>query len=575
MDIHGKTVLILGGWGLVGSAVCRRTMEEKPGRMIITSLRRAEAEEAIENLKREFPNAKRNFFIPWWGNMFLRDTLKDKIREEILETDKYRAMLIEDMIEDLSQKVLHRSAIYQLVAKYRPEIIIDCVNSATAIAYQDIFQIAREVIIAIGKSKQSGKPAENLYEVTERLLCTLYVPQLVRHVQILYQSMSLAGTEIYLKIGTSGTGGMGLNIPYTHSEERPSRVLLSKSAVAGAHTLLLFLMGRTPDAPITKEVKPTAAIAWKRIAFGEIKRRGKPIMLVDCPPERGISLRDKLEIRCSVSGKTTVWESLGEPLKSVFIDTGENGLFSRGEFEAISTPGQMEYVTPEEIAQDVVYEILGGNTGHDIINALDNATLEPTYRAGFLFNSAVKKMEKLEKEHGVQSVAFEILGPPRLSKLLYEAHLLQLGFSDMKTVVQTDVKTLSRRLVAIVHENPKLRAQIISIGIPVLLADGKTLLRGPEIKIPPFRGINEMEITPKNVDLWAHDGWVDLRVSNMEHWKSRFHKIMHNVDRIPEGETSSQFLRTREYWKNFTEIDPGKIVGWIFTEEEQGMRMKA
>src|SRR3546814_2041559 len=46
---------------------------------------------------------------------------------------------------------------------------------------------------------------------------------------------------------SSGTGGMGLNIPYTHSEEKPSRVLLSKSALAGAHSLLLFLLARTPE----------------------------------------------------------------------------------------------------------------------------------------------------------------------------------------------------------------------------------------------------------------------------------------------------------------------------------------
>src|SRR5437773_10280288 len=107
-------------------------------------------------------------------------------------------------------------------------------------------------------------------------------------------------------------------------------------------------------------------------------------------------------------------------LKSVFIDTGENGLFSRGEFEAISTPGQMEFVTPEEIAETVIYEIRGGNTGHDIINALDNATLSPTYRAGYLFQSALKQIEALEKKYNTDSVAFEILGPPRLSKLLYE-----------------------------------------------------------------------------------------------------------------------------------------------------------
>src|SRR4030095_8522224 len=97
--------------------------------------------------------------------------------------------------------------------------------------------------------------------------------------------MSDAGTLVYVKVGTSGTGGMGLNIPYTHSEERPSRVLLSKSALAGAQSMLLFLMARTPGAPITKEIKPAAAIAWKRIAYGPIARRGEAIHLVGAPPQ--------------------------------------------------------------------------------------------------------------------------------------------------------------------------------------------------------------------------------------------------------------------------------------------------
>ncbi|HEY4643808.1 MAG TPA: short-chain dehydrogenase [Bacteroidota bacterium] len=575
MDIEGKSVLVLGGWGLVGSAVCRRVMQRNPSRLIVTSLLRTEAEQAVAQLRTEFPKLRKSTFISWWGNIFVRDALKDKSRSEILSNEKLRAMLVEDSLDDLTEKVLRRASLYQLLTKFRPEIIIDCVNSATAIAYQDLFQVAREVVTAMNKSKSAGRTEPRFYETIERLLCTLYTPQLIRHVQILYQSMNQAGTRIYVKIGTSGTGGMGLNIPYTHSEERPSRVLLGKSAIAGAHTLLLFLMGRTPDAPITKEIKPAAAIAWKKIAFGEIKRQGKPILLFDCPPEKAIPLEGKLQVRYTASDKTATWTSLNEPLKSVFIDTGENGIFSRGEFEAISTPGQMEFVTPEEIAQDVVFEILGGNTGHDIINALDNATLAPTYRAGFLFNSAIKKLEKLEKEHGVESVAFEVLGPPRLSKLLFEAHLLRLAFSDMKSVVHTETRAISKRLFSLISENKKLRAEIISIGIPILLPDGKTLLRGPEIKIPTFRGINEFEITLKHIDLWAHDGWVDLRGANIDHWKDRFRKIMRNVDLIPSGDTSSQFLRTNEYWKNFTEIDPGKIVGWIFSEEEQGMRMKA
>ncbi|HTX18994.1 MAG TPA: polysaccharide biosynthesis protein [Bacteroidota bacterium] len=567
MDIRNRTVLVLGGWGLVGSAVCRSLMSEQPKRIIITSLRESEAKDAVEQMRKEFPDAGKNFFLPWWGNIFTRAELKDLSREDILSDQRLRGLLIDDTVDELTEEVLHRSALYQLLSRYKPDVVIDCINSATAIAYQDIFQSAREVLRHLKNPRAGGT---GLHESVEQLLCTLYIPQLIRHVQIFYRSMNEVETRIYVKIGTSGTGGMGLNIPYTHSEEKPSRVLLSKSAVAGAHTLLLFLMGRTPDAPITKEIKPTGAIAWKKIAFGQIARRGKPIELYDCPPEKGVRLKDTFTIRTEGPAAPT-----HQLLQSVFIDTGENGIFSRGEFEAISTPGQMEYVTPEEIAQDVIYEIKGGNTGHDIINALDNATLEPTYRAGFMFNSALEKMKALEREHSVDSVAFEMLGPPRLSKLLYEAYLLKVGFITMRTVVQTSAKELSTALAAIVKENQTLRSHIISIGIPILLPDGKTLLRGREVKIPPHRGENELKVTEKAVDEWAKNGWVDLRVGNMEKWKDRFRMAMETAEQLSAAETSSRYLRNNEYWKNFTDIDPGKIVGWIFTEEEKGKRMKA
>ena len=571
MDIKGKTVLVIGGWGLVGSAVCRKFMEEKPRRIIVTSLSKHEAEEAVSALRHDYPNAGKDFFVPWWGNIFVREQLKDMPREAILNDHKTRSMVIEDIVEELSGPVLKRSSLYRLLQKYKPDIVVDCVNSATGIAYQDIFQVSRSVIKEL-KRARGRKPAEkgSLVEATERLLCTLYIPQLIRHVQIMYRSMQEAGTTIYVKIGTSGTGGMGLNIPYTHSEERPSRVLLSKSAVAGAHTLLLFLMGRTPDAPITKEIKPTAAIAWKEIAYGEVKKRGRPIELVDCPVDKAVRLDTHLTLEMK-----DVARPKRENLRSVFIDTGENGIFSRCEFEAISTPGQMEFVTPEEIAESTVFEIRAGNTGHDIINALDNATLAPTYRAGFMFNSALTQMKKLEQEHGVESVAFEMLGPPRLSKLLYEAYLLKLCFGDMRTVRESNVKTLSKRLSDLIENDDQLRSQIISIGIPILLPDGKSLLRGKTIKIPPFRGEEKLPITPRSVDKWAHDGWVDLREKNMKLWRGRFESIVNDVESLPESETSSRTMHNRDYWNDLSEIDPGKICGWIFTYEEKGRRMKA
>ncbi len=218
MDIQGKTVLVIGGWGLVGSAVCRKFMEENPKRIVVTSLARPEAEEAVAALQKDYPHGGKDFFIPWWGNIFVREQLKDLPREAILSNHAYRVMLIEDMIEELTGPVLKRSALYRLMQRYRPDIVVDCVNSATAIAYQDLFQVSREVLREVNrgrgrKTSQRQAQTEQLLEKTERLLCTLYVPQLIRHVQIMYRSMQEADTKIYVKIGTSGTGGHGPQYP--------------------------------------------------------------------------------------------------------------------------------------------------------------------------------------------------------------------------------------------------------------------------------------------------------------------------------------------------------------------------
>jgi hypothetical protein len=565
MDLQNKTILVLGGFGLVGSAVARILVPENPKKVIITSLFQSEAEAAVRKFEKEFPDRPKGFFIPRGGDIFLRYEFNKISRIEILSDPVKRKILMSDIMDELNEDIIKSSSIYHLINEFKPDIIIDCINTATAIAYQDIYTSYR----TIKKSIQDKVGYDEIVSETEMLLCTEYIPQLIRHVQILYSAMNKAKTSVYIKIGTSGTGGMGLNIPYTHSEEKPSRVLLSKSSIAGAHTLLLFLMARTPDAPITKEIKPTAAIAWKRIEYGEIKRRGRPIELSEIPITEAIPLKGKFQI-CS----DKQYKASGKTLKSVFIDTGENGIFSKGEFETITAQKQMEFVTPEEIANVVKFEIKGGNTGHDIVSALDHTTLEPTYRAGYMQHMAVKKLAELEKRNNVQSVAFELLGPPRLSKLLYEIHLLSLFNKTMRDIIKADPEQLSKKCFKIISSDDNLRNEMLAIGIPILLPDGKSLLRGSIIKIPAFRGENELEINSRNIDSWAYQGWVDLRKSNMKKWQQRIKELIDEADAIPEEDTSSMHVRTRAYWNNFEEINIGKICSWIFIHEEQGPRMK-
>ena len=107
-------------------------------------------------------------------------------------------------------------------------------------------------------------------------------------------------------------------------------------------------------------------------------------------------------------------------------DTGENGFFCIGEFQAITYPRQMEYVTPEEVARTAVLEILGASTGRDVLAAIDGAITEPSYRAGILRDHACRELDAIEGalsggKDFLPSVAIGQLGPPRLSKLLFEA----------------------------------------------------------------------------------------------------------------------------------------------------------
>jgi hypothetical protein len=208
-----------------------------------------------------------------------------------------------------------------------------------------------------------------------------------------------------------------------------------------------------------------------------------------------------------------------------------------------------------------------------VINALDNAIMGPTYRAGSLRGRALASMRELVERHGVDSVAFELLGPPRLSKLLYEAHLLRKTVKTLQGVLEHSAEELSRMALDLVREDSRLRATILSVGIPILLPDGK-LLRGPEIKIPRFIYRDELEITPENLEEWAAGGWVDLRVENFEVWRSRIKAIFEYLEQLPPDDTSSRFVMNRDFWVKDPEINIGKVVGWLFITEEKGLRIK-
>jgi hypothetical protein len=571
-------------------AVCRQLMYEEPDTLLISSLLEDEACKAVERLRMEFPTSRVKL-IPLWGNVFVRAALKDMARAEVLASPEYRRWVFEDVLAEMGEATLANSYLAQVVRGetaqapgIAPHAIVDCINTATALAYQDIYTSAAEVLDIYDRAHelwrmgQEGpdQAVETYVAAVERLLASLYVPQLVRHTQILHEAMKRAGTRAYVKVGTSGTGGMGLNIPYTHGEEKPSRVLLSKAAMAGAHSLLLFLMARTPGGPAVKEVKPTAAITWKQIGYGPVKKRGREIPLYDCPPEQGLRLSggQPFDLRAHGGGRR-----VDGVLESVYIDTGENGYFSLAEFTAITTLGQMEGVTPEDIAFNVVREIKGINTGYDIVGALDGAVMGPSYRAGVLRHRAIEFARHLEDEHGVESVAFEILGPPRLSKLLFEAYMLKRTFATLQAVAETNPQALSQALVRLVTEDADMRRRAISIGIPILMADGATLLCAERERRDHRWEWQPWEVASNAINRWAETEWIDLRVSNMARWQARAANILAEAGRLPSPDFDSssgwgRLLTDPATWQLQSQINVGEVVGWIFMNEDKGERMK-
>lgn len=560
MNLKDSKILILGGWGLVGGAIAKKLIGFGVSELVISSLKQYEAEESITSLKEEFGERTPKLTAEW-GNLFTRSEWKDISYAELLSDSKTRMQIIQDTFLDLDDNIKESSFLYQLITKHKPDLVIDCINTATGIAYLDIYNSSLTVINDL---KNDILDKDNI----EKLMASTYVPQLIRHIQILGEALSTSSSKMYIKVGTSGTGGMGLNIPYTHSEDKPSRVLMSKNAVAGAQSLLMYLMARTPNSTIVKEIKPAATIAWKKIAFDTVKKGGKPVRLYDMQVENALPINGVFDFNNSDGVVDTK-----EDLKSVFIDTGENGIFSKFEFETISSLGQMEIVTPEEIADYLIFEAQGGNTGKDIIQGLDAFTLGPTYRGGFLRNKAMQILDKLEEENGVEGVAFELLGPPRLSKLLFEAQLLKLIYSDFNSFLNDSVLETKNKMVNLINENTKLRSQILSIGLPILINEEK-FLKGSFVKVPVKKPGHTYEFSIENIDKWCNQGWIDLRESNISLWKDRFNKIKEQADEMKYDQTSSRNYFDKNYWNNFTQISPGKIAGWIFEVEEDGWRFK-
>jgi hypothetical protein len=267
----------------------------------------------------------------------------------------------------------------------------------------------------------------------------------------------------------------------------------------------------------------------------------------------------------------------------------------------------MELVTPEDVARAAVEEIIGESTGFDIVASLNAVCLDSSYRGGVMRGMALEMLRRLEDEHGLESVAFEILGPPRLSKLLWEAHLLKqhgqlgallapvfdYGVASLEKRIALfeqafDPQSLCEQITTALASDATTRARIISIGIPICTPDLK-LVFGPTVALMrayPDKTMNDILRDPACRAHFLEHGAVVLLPGNLERWRARLSQAIryHFLSRDDGEELAGSHCDYRKLFSvrqspetgrvEHVELHIGELTGLLFITEEHGSRRR-
>ena len=163
---NGGTILILGGAGMVGLQVAREAVRElHPARIVISALTQNEVDEAIAVLRNETRDVE---FVPAAGDIFLPQSLQGIDRAELIANRKhYDALFSEE------------ASLLQLIQQHRPEVIVDCINTATAIAYLDVFSVTERTRMLLDAVESRSTPIDP-GELTRTIAETIRVSSFAR-----------------------------------------------------------------------------------------------------------------------------------------------------------------------------------------------------------------------------------------------------------------------------------------------------------------------------------------------------------------------------------------------------------
>lgn len=166
--------------------------------------------------------------------------------------------------------ILQRGALGHVIDELKPDLIVNAINIAT--------------LYSNNAPKHYG--------------------ELVWFYRDLYDALvQLNKKTHYLQIGTTGSGGLGFNIPFTHGDKIEELTIIHKAAFAGITTSLLTLLSRSfNNGTQVSEVKPGLAIFDPILA--QINFEGTKCWLID-GGESGYYTYNEVSLLTSFMGFTT------------------------------------------------------------------------------------------------------------------------------------------------------------------------------------------------------------------------------------------------------------------------------
>ena len=137
--------------------------------------------------------------------------------------------------------------------------------------------------------------------------------------------------------------------------------------------------------------------------------------------------------------------------------------------------------------------------------------------------------------------------------------------ASVAQLAAADPVQLWRDAQELIEHDAQLRAEIVSVGIPILRQDGASVYRGASVVVPPV-GSDAMAAVPR--------GWVDLRTSNCTLWVERARRIVAQEAARRGGTLASG--SDEDWWAMdpAEPIAPWRMATWIFRHEDKGVRIK-